>query len=233
MARITDEMLMAYADGELEPAAAADLRRAIDADPELARRLDLFSRTRSAAKAAFDPVLEEDVPPELVASVRGSAPVRRRLGRLWIPVGAAIAAALVGYAGGARLGSAPTVPGAFPGAEIAAAVSGLPTGATAEVAGASVEVAGSYATADGYCRVLAVALDAAGWRAVACGSGGRWTMEMVVSDSSVASGGYVPASGGATASIDAFLDAVGAGAGLDAAAEQGAIAGGWKPGAAE
>ena len=232
MTRISDEMLMAYADGELEPGASADVRRAVEADPELGRKVAMFARTRADSVAAFGPVIDEPVPEALVAAIRRSAPAklkpqRRQWFGFLIPAAALAAAAVVGYLGGAVL--SPSA-GGLPTAEIASAVNGLPTGASATVAGSAVTIAGSYATPEGYCRVLGIASAEGGWRAVACGSGGRWAIEMVVADAT-AHGGYTPASGGVAEAIDAFLDGEGAGGTLDAAAEEAAIGGNWRPAA--
>ena len=231
MTRISDEMLMAYADGELPSDAATDVRRAVDADPELQRRVEMFRRTRAESVAAFGPVIDEPVPDTLVAAIRRNAPAdaapQRSLFRFLVPAAALAAAAVVGYVGGVLTAIPPA--GSLPTAEIAAAVNGLPTGATATVAGGAVTVAGSYATPDGYCRILSIAASDGGWRAAACGNGGRWTMEMVIADAT-AGGGYTPASGGVVETIDAFLDAEGAGGTLDAAAEAAAISGNWRPG---
>ena len=44
-----DETLMAYADGELDDATAAELDQALARDPELLRRLALFTGTRDVS----------------------------------------------------------------------------------------------------------------------------------------------------------------------------------------
>lgn len=76
---ISDEMLMAYADGELDGAErAADrakIEAAISSDPELARRVDNHRALRRKLSAAFDPVLDEPVPDRLIAAVRSTATV--------------------------------------------------------------------------------------------------------------------------------------------------------------
>src|SRR5687767_14222937 len=99
--KASDEMLMAFVDGELDEATAEALRRTVDADPALLRRLADFHRTRALAKSAFAGVLDEEVPERLFAAVRPQAPrlAVLRLPRLrwgWLPVGAAVAGSIAG-----------------------------------------------------------------------------------------------------------------------------------------
>jgi hypothetical protein len=71
---ITEELLMAYADGELDGAEhAADRARieaAMRADPDVARRIESHRALRRQLGATFDPVLDEPVPDRLIAAVR-------------------------------------------------------------------------------------------------------------------------------------------------------------------
>src|SRR5689334_9460733 len=70
---IPDETLMAYADGELEPAQRAEVEAAIAADPQLAARVEQHRALRRKLNAAYDPILMETVPDALVASVRNTS----------------------------------------------------------------------------------------------------------------------------------------------------------------
>ena len=56
---ISDETLMAYADGELEPAQRAEIEAAMAADPKLAERVEQHRALRRKLNAAYDPVLLE------------------------------------------------------------------------------------------------------------------------------------------------------------------------------
>jgi hypothetical protein len=71
---ITEELLMAYADGELDGAEhAADRARielAMRADPNVARRIESHRALRRQLGATFEPVLDEPVPDRLLAAVR-------------------------------------------------------------------------------------------------------------------------------------------------------------------
>ncbi len=72
---IPDETLMAYADGELEPAQRAEVEAAIAADPQLATRVAQHRALRRKLNAAFDPVLLETIPNSLIASARATPAV--------------------------------------------------------------------------------------------------------------------------------------------------------------
>ena len=66
---IPDETLMAYADGELEPAQRAAVEAAMATDPKLAARVEQHRALRRKLNAAYDPILLEAVPNALVAAV--------------------------------------------------------------------------------------------------------------------------------------------------------------------
>ncbi|MBB5016354.1 zf-HC2 domain-containing protein [Rehaibacterium terrae] len=107
--RISDERLMAYVDGELDAAQAAQVEAAIAADPALAAAVARQRRLRERLRAAFDPVLDQPVPERLLAAARGATTscaaqvvdlhavaARRDRPRRWsLPEWAALAAALV------------------------------------------------------------------------------------------------------------------------------------------
>lgn len=110
--RVTEEMLAAYADGELEGAERAAVEAEIAADPALARKVEAHRELRARLSAHFAPVAAEPVPAHLAALLttaapesggevaslaaarqkRGLAPVIRR----WAPLaGPALAASLI------------------------------------------------------------------------------------------------------------------------------------------
>jgi hypothetical protein len=59
---ITDELLMAYADGEVDAATREQIERAISTDPALRAKVERHRALRTQLSAAFDPVLSEAVP---------------------------------------------------------------------------------------------------------------------------------------------------------------------------
>jgi len=68
-----DETLMAYADGELDPAQRAAIDAAIANDPVLARRVAQQRAMRARLAGAFAKVLDEPVPERLDAAARGAS----------------------------------------------------------------------------------------------------------------------------------------------------------------
>jgi anti-sigma factor RsiW len=70
---ITDEQLTAYADGELDAAAAQRIDAASAADPALAARIEALRRARSLVAAAFGPAAGAPVPEALRAAVAAAA----------------------------------------------------------------------------------------------------------------------------------------------------------------
>lgn len=241
--KVTDEMLMALADGELDPETGGDVARAVSADPVLQSRLAEFETTRILAKQAFAGVLEETVPPRLVAVAGSSGRGRGRQGRgmlLWWPAGASAAAGLAGFVLAGLLGEAEQhAPAAFPDTrEIAALLESTPSGETVNWPGTegasarSFAALGSFAVPAGICRTFALTVDmseAVEWRGVACHQGEMWSVEILVAGAAPGQSGFFStASERATQSIDAFLDAMGAGGAIDAAEEARLIAGGWQ-----
>jgi len=71
MQKPSDELLIAYLDGELDDDAAQEVGVAIARDPALAREVDALRETASALRHAFDDVLHESVPERLLAAARG------------------------------------------------------------------------------------------------------------------------------------------------------------------
>lgn len=112
---VTEDMLAAYADGELGSAEQAKVEAAIAANPALARKVQAHRALRASLSAHYAPIAEEAVPPGLAALLvkptqsggandaevvslaaarqkRGLAPAVRR----WAPIaGPALAASLV------------------------------------------------------------------------------------------------------------------------------------------
>jgi hypothetical protein len=66
----SDEVLMAYADGELDEAARQQVQDAINQDPDIARRVATHLGLRESLRVCFEPILEEPVPDRLIAAAR-------------------------------------------------------------------------------------------------------------------------------------------------------------------
>lgn len=71
MSDVSDEVLMAYVDGELDEDRGEEIAAALANDAALRTRAELFRSTRLPVQAAFDDVLAQPVPPRLLALVRG------------------------------------------------------------------------------------------------------------------------------------------------------------------
>jgi hypothetical protein len=72
---VSTETLMAYADGELDAAARAEVEEAMRDDPSIAERIAQFRRQRAKLEAAYAAELEEPVPERLLAVLRAPGPV--------------------------------------------------------------------------------------------------------------------------------------------------------------
>lgn len=69
---ISDERFFAWLDGELDAAAAAEVEALVAVDPELARKAAAHRALHGRLRAAFDPVADSAVPPQLLQAVRTS-----------------------------------------------------------------------------------------------------------------------------------------------------------------
>jgi hypothetical protein len=111
--RLSDETLMAYADGELDAAARAQVEAAIAADPNVARRVAEHTALRNTVRAGFDEVLDEPVPERLNSAARGAAPgqvvpfrgktARHRSLPQWIALAASFVLGALAWRFGAQL----------------------------------------------------------------------------------------------------------------------------------
>lgn len=68
--QVNDEMLMAYADGELDAVQSAAVKQAVAADPVLAERVAQHHKLRSSLHVAFEGILSETVPQRLLQALR-------------------------------------------------------------------------------------------------------------------------------------------------------------------
>jgi anti-sigma factor RsiW len=69
MSELSDEIIMAYADGELPAAERTRVERAIAADPALGARLAMFRATRETLHRAYAPVMTAPIPDRLLDAV--------------------------------------------------------------------------------------------------------------------------------------------------------------------
>lgn len=76
MGELSDEMLMAYADGELAPKARAAVEAQLATDAEARERLKVFEATRAPIAELYDETLQEPVPGHLIKLVLCDEPPR-------------------------------------------------------------------------------------------------------------------------------------------------------------
>jgi hypothetical protein len=70
---VSDEALMAYADGEADAATRALIEQAMRDDPDVRRRIARHRAMREAMQGAFSAVMDEPVPQRLIDAARGNA----------------------------------------------------------------------------------------------------------------------------------------------------------------
>lgn len=248
---ISDETLMAYVDGELDPVVRAAVEAALTNDAHLASRLARQQALLAQLRTAFDDVLDEPVPPQLLAAIRASGnasaakrprvidlPSRARAPRRWSwPQWSALAASLlVGALAGYSVprdgaGELVTRNGQLEAhGSLAGALSGQLASDTPD-ATAPLRVGLSFLTKTGnYCRTFALAGtgDRQKLAGLACKDGANWKIPVLADAPAATDAEYHMA---ASALPDAVLRAVDdniAGNPLDAAAERVARDKGWR-----
>lgn len=231
---VTDEELVALADGELAEDVAERLHARIVADPDLAERFAILAETRfllegerPETQAAPDPIAAviaaaDSLPaatPRRLSVVAGGKPAAqeeraaRRWPRLALPLAASFllaAGGLAGYlAGSAGRPDAGITLAGFARGGIDAALSQSVSGDEASLPGGKLRVIASYKLGDGrFCREYRLTRDAgSAWDAVDCRDAGNWRTEFLAAKAPAATG-YAPASG--DPGIEAFLNGRGA-----------------------
>lgn len=108
MQRPSDELLVAYLDGELSEAERSEVQSWLARDPALRDRLAGLAETTALVRQAFDDDLRDELPARLIAAARGGATVvplaARPRGRARQWVGVALAASVAGIVVGSALG---------------------------------------------------------------------------------------------------------------------------------
>ncbi len=228
----SDDILMAYADGELDPAERAAIEQAMRTDPAVAAAVERHRALRADVAAAFAGILDEPVPARLLqpapAAVVSLADVREKRRRWsWPEWGALAATLVVGVLAGRMVpGGAPAIAGngnqVVAHGELASALD-RQVGGNAEGA---VKVGVSFAARDGaYCRGFVMGTSAG----LACREGGQWRIPVLAEAEKEAAGGYRQAGSALPPAVLDAIDARIADKPLDAAGEEAARARGWQP----
>jgi hypothetical protein len=221
-----DEMLMAYADGELDPLAARRVERAIAADPALAEAVAAHRALRARIGGAFAATADEPVPDRLTALLGSTVvPIQPRLmpaRRRWLEAVAIAATLVLGIALGNRWQSAPVA--VERGALVASGSLAHALDSQLAANRGDTRILASFRNASGgYCRVFSgAALDG-----IACREEGGWTLRRAESATRAGTTEYRQA-GSADAALMAAAQDMMAGDPLDPAAEARARDGGWR-----
>ena len=250
MKSFSDEILMAYADGELDEATRHAVEEAMRKDAALARRVAQHKAMRNDVFAAFAPVAEEAVPPRLAQPLRQATVVsldsvraRREAeqqaarkatrGRRWSwPEWGALAAMLmVGVmAGHYGVGMLPVDQGETVASRegVLVAQGRLATALDQQLAGSGgpVRIGTSFLAQDNsYCRSFTTAQEMSG---LACKQGGTWKVQLAVqSQGKSQQGEYRQAAAEMPTQVLDAIDQRIAGQPLDAKAEQEAVQRKW------
>ncbi len=240
----SDELLMAYADGELPADEAAAIERAIAASPALADRVEMFRATRLEVRGAFAALADEAAPDALVRAIlagNGSgeapaAPRRLRHDARWWPTAlaasfAAIVAGTLGFLAAPERGRPADATAALAtlGDDLARVLGELPDGGSRrlERGGGMAAVDGTYRLPDQrICRVITLDHEASATTAqgLACRVTDGWRIEAAMAGRPA--GQFRPAAAGP--SIADLLDAAGAGEELPAGEVERLIRDGWR-----
>lgn len=94
--RVEDAELNALVDGELDPGRQAEVEAWLGDEPDAARRVAQYRAQNAGLHALFDGVLDEDVPPQIVAAMAA----RRARPTYALALAASLAALLIGGAAG-------------------------------------------------------------------------------------------------------------------------------------
>ena len=214
---IPDEVLMAYADGELPADEAATLEARLSEDADLAARVQVFSASAAALQglkhadtsAAMPAGLEQALRAR-VASAAADAPAmvaadpvpagnvvafpQRRV-PLWTGALAATVALAVGLGAGLLAGKGTGPSGGADPDPVFAALDSLPSGEVTTLAdGTELRMVASFNSSDGaLCREYEkIGQNATGQLTVACRDQGAWVPQLVVALGGAE--GYAPAS---------------------------------------
>ena len=229
---IANEKLMAFADGELDAAARAEIEAALAQDPTLRAKVDAHQIMRSRLSAAFDGALSEPVPEKLRTATHERPPAeivdfaaRRNAkwsAREWGAIAASIALGLVVGVGATRQPQ-PMIATAENGMVARGALTrALDTQLAADAAG-PVRIGVSFRNQEGeYCRTFD--LTTGGASGVACREANAWVIPLM---SGSATGGEVRTAGASSDILNA-VDAMIAGEPLGANAERSARDSGWR-----
>jgi len=245
----SDEVLMAYVDDELDESTRSAVESAMAADPEIAGRIAHHRALRNRLRSAFDPILDEPVPQELIDRARNAPaasaapkkaeviPLAPRLAsRRSLPQWAALAASLlIGILAGRfafRTGG-PALIAAHDNHMLARGL--LADALTRQLASQQrttqpVQMGVSFRSKSGqYCRTFSLRAPAVA--GLACHAADGWRLEVLsgTAEQQVGAGGYRQASSSMPPAVVRTVSGEISGEPLDASAEAAARRRDWQP----
>jgi hypothetical protein len=212
-----DEKLMAFADGRLEEPLFSEIADAVEADPEIAARVEQLALGARLVKELYGPLIDQPIPDELlrrVENLSAAKPTARIARRPAMPLWTLAAAACVGilvatplaYLYGASNLSAIVV-GAPLGQAIAEALDTLPSGTERRAGNVLVRPIATFSNSENHvCREFE-ADGVSATVAVACRTSQGWEVDFTIS-APLGAGGYAPAS--SLEALDVYLVSIAA-----------------------
>ncbi len=239
---LSNETLMAFADGELDPVQRAQVEALLKTDAALRQRVVALQIQRKRLAQAFDPVLDEPVPDRLArllqtapaatpqhpaAAVINLAEVRAQRARqggmpTWAQWGGMAASVVLGVLLGTHIAGQKTDSDLDMRQGHLLASGAIASALTAQLAsepktGAHVSVQLSFVDKQGsYCRTFSTSAMAG----LACSHNGQWAVQQVVAVDAPASGEVRQAATALSRSILEAVDQRMVGTALDAQAER-------------
>jgi hypothetical protein len=217
---ITDQLLMAYVDGELAPELAALILARLETEPDLLDRMEQQRELRRQLSAVYGSAMAEPLPPGLTALLTkeaGAAGLRRRpeprvmnfsrLGDSWPTWAAAAAAALIGVGLSEAVHAGDPITRSSDGRILASGplARSLEHALSAHGGVPGPKILASFRDRVGrYCRVFEGSGQEDG---VACKDGDRWqVMALAASAETESAEGYRQASSALAPSVAAAVD---------------------------
>lgn len=234
MTAVSEEMLVAYADGELDEVNRRRVERALAEQPELAARLAAHEQVKQSLQRHYAPLAEGDVPERFKALLQPAAEAevvnlaQRRTPRKGRPGWASLTAVAASLVLGLMLGRGLAPAGGPVGIEDGQMVARGPLAAAldTQLASASekdMRIGLSFRARNGqWCR----SFEGAALSGVACRAGDHWRLEQALPGARQEAAYRQAAS--ADPRIAATVEALIAGAPVDAASEKAARDSGWK-----
>jgi len=238
----SDETLMAYADGELDPQTAAAVETAMRSDPQIVQRIAQHRALRGRLRAAFDPVLSETVPERLalarttatpasnVAALRLRRPSPRWSWREWAAMAASFivgALVVIPLMRGARIEPLAMRDGHLVANGVLASALSHQLAST-QAAGDPVQIGVSFRSrAAQYCRSFTLR-EVAPLAGLACREGADWRVRALAPATPGGAGGEYRQAASPPAAVVTAIDAEIQGEALDAAHERAARDRAWQ-----